>query len=137
MHPETRFPQHGCFSLRRTGDVFVLDAIGPWNRETFGQYVRAVSSDTRERPSRWGGYVVVTGETLVTPDIVPLWRESNSRLASSGLVAVAYHFLDPTFGRLYKEVFSRALGEPPFAVRFVHGSDEAMAWLSEFGVAVA
>jgi len=36
-----RFAGHGSFSLGRSGSVFVPDAQGPWNLETFAAYAKA------------------------------------------------------------------------------------------------
>lgn len=125
------FRPHGHFELRQERGVFVLDAEGPWNRETFDAYVASLRTRTGIRPERWGAYCTVRGEALVAPDLVPQWRDSNAMLARSGLVAVAYHFADPRFARFYEIVFREAIGEAPFEVVFVDGEAQAMAWLAE------
>jgi len=125
------FRPHGRFAFEVERGVFVLDAEGPWNRETFDAYVASLQARTGDKPERWGAYCAVRGEALVSPDLVPQWRDSNALLAKSGLVAVAYHFADARFARFYEIVFREAIGEAPFEVVFVDSKAQAMAWLAE------
>ncbi|WP_412480227.1 hypothetical protein [Azonexus sp. IMCC34839] len=129
-----RFRQHGSFNLRNERGVFILDAEGPWNRETFDAYIDALKARAGVRPERWGAYCVVRGEGLIPPELIPLWRESNAMLAGLGLVAVAYHFVDRQYASFYEMVFREAIGEAPFEFAYVDGWDSACAWLGERGL---
>ena len=132
-----RFAGHGSFSLERSGSVFVLDAQGPWNLETFAAYAKAAHPPVGAQLHPFGGYVAVSGEALMTPEVVPHWRRSNALLASAGLAAVAYHFLDDAGRSVYQDVFRLALGEAPFSVRFVDSRTSALSWLAELGFSPA
>jgi len=128
------FRPHGRFELRQESGVFVLEAEGPWNPETFDAYVAALKTRVGDKPTRWGAYCFVTGEALVSPELLLPWRESNALLAKAGLVAVAYHFADAQFARFYEIVFREAIGEAPFEVTFVDSKAQALAWLAERGL---
>ncbi len=137
MGTELRFAGHGSFALERSGSVFVLAAQGPWNIETFEAYAKAAHPPAGAVLPPFGGYVAVSGEALMTPEVVPHWRRSNALLASAGLAAVAYHFLDDAGRNVYQDVFRLALGEAPFKVRFVDSRASALSWLAEVGFSPA
>ncbi|WP_448211386.1 hypothetical protein [Colwellia sp. MEBiC06753] len=87
--------RHGSFTLNKENDTLIVDALGPFNRETILDYKMAVSSAIDAFNGKpWNQLVIMRQESIFTPEAIDEMVAVTSYRMSRGLKFSAVVFID-------------------------------------------
>ncbi len=124
---------HGHFSLELSGNILVVDAVGPFNDKVVEKYYDDIQDLIAEiEHQAWGSLVIYRGNGIFTPEAETSLIDITKKRMERGMVANATVFLDSVHADLQQMQLRRIYNTCRLPFYVFSDKSTAKGWLADF-----
>ena len=126
------YKAHGSANIQRIDNIVVIDAVGPWNKESTvdaSEFFAQAYQDLAGRP--WGVIVIVNGEALYTPEACLNITRNIIRDKAQGRVLTALITSGSNFPGVTRDILTKVYEEADAEFQFFDEFEVAFKWMVE------
>jgi len=125
--------KHDHYTIEQSGNVLIVDAKGPFNKETAKEYhddiTRLVETMSGEP---WGSLITFRGNTVFTPDAELQLTETTRYRQKRGMVAIAAVILNSAYADIQQMQLQRIYRDCGITFHVFSDTESAKDWLYPF-----
>ncbi|MBL0710336.1 MAG: hypothetical protein JJV99_04915 [Colwellia sp.] len=128
-----QYSAHGSYSIKKEGNILLVDAQGPFNEITSQQYYQDIKDHTEKMSSApWASLVFFKGNGVFTPDAEQGLIDTTHYRVNNGMIVIAAVINNTPHADILQMQLQRIYQNCEIPFNFFSDSTHAKLWLNNF-----